>query len=167
MKLSAQRINEISPYAVWETEEEGFVSFITDAGVLYSVGFDLSDIIVGYDSYQFSIVNVNHLKSPRDSKLKDTIMAILYDFFASNNEAMIYLCETEDEKQSMRSRLFQYWAISSDIKNEVTILSTCITDEEGIKNHASLILRVDHPFYNEILADFNRTVKLLNNKPKI
>lgn len=163
--LSVERINSTSPYKVKQSVDEGFVEFITDVGVHYSAGFDLAEGLLSYDTYQFYIVNVNQMKSPRDSKLRGTIMAIIYEFFIANNTAMLYLCEIGDEKQSMRSRLFEYWTRVSSLRDHVSVFSVSITDSEGVRNYASLILRLDHPYYTEIIAEFTQTVKLLNDKP--
>ena len=60
-------------------------------------------------TYQFSIINFNNKKSPRDPKVRETIIAIIENFFMESQEVMLYICETGDGKQSMRSRLFEYW----------------------------------------------------------
>lgn len=164
--LSVDFINTEAPYKVELAEEQGFVNFTTDSDVHYSIGFELADSIIGFETYQFYILNLNHQKSPRDRKLKDTIMAVLYDFFRSNNLAMLYLCETGDEKQSLRNRLFEYWARTSKIQDRVSIVTSCVTDEDGIKNYATLILRIDNPHHSEIISAFTQTVEVLNNKPE-
>ena len=61
------------------------------------------------ETYQFSIINGNNKKSPRDPKVRETIIAIVENFFMENQEVMLYICETGDGKQSMRNRLFEYW----------------------------------------------------------
>lgn len=163
--LSVDRINASSPYRVFASVDEGFVEFTTDYGVRYSVGFYLTSGLISYDTYQFYIINVNHQRSPRDRKLKDTIMAIVCDFFVSGDSAMLYLCDTGDERQSMRNRLFEYWARTSCIQYDISIMSACLTDSEGVRNYASLLLRTDNPYYSEIIAEFTQTVKLLDDKP--
>lgn len=84
-----------------------------------------------------------------------------------NNAAMLYLCETGDEKQTMRNRLFNYWASTSAAQGDISVFSASITDAEGVKNYASLILRIDNPHYTEIILEFTQTVKLLNDKPEL
>lgn len=68
VKLDLGRINRNSPYIVTNSAKSGFVNFVTDAGIVYSVGFDITELIMVTESYQFVITNVNNLKSPRDSK---------------------------------------------------------------------------------------------------
>lgn len=73
--------------------------------------------------FQLVIVNVDNMPSPRDRKLRETIVAIVEGFFSINNEAMLYICETGDGKQAMRNRLFQYWYSHYERKFEFTFLS--------------------------------------------
>ena len=80
----------------------------TDYDVHYLVGFEYDDSSFDFATYQLVIINTNNKKSPRDSKVKDTIIAIIEDFFSNNENVLLYICETGDSKQSMRNRLFQY-----------------------------------------------------------
>jgi hypothetical protein len=103
--LSLERINTNSPYQVSASDLENRFTFQTGYGVIYSVQF-LDDDLLSYESYEFVIVNANNRKSPSDKKLKDTVIAILREFFTVNNSTILYICETGDKKQSMRARLF-------------------------------------------------------------
>lgn len=78
---------------------------------------------------------------------------------------MLYICETGDDKQSMRSRLFEIWFNMSPRRSEFTIVQTNIKDEEGIINYAAIISRLDNPYLKEVVTEFLETAKLLNSKP--
>lgn len=52
---------------------------------------------------------MNHRKSPRDYKLRDSILTLLYEFFRNREAVMLYLCETGDNRQGHRNRLFASW----------------------------------------------------------
>lgn len=165
MILDISAINRVAPYTVHHVPNKNFVSFRINYGVEYLAGFDKDDLsLLNTDVYQFSIINANNKKSPRDSKVRDTIIAIVENFFALNNEVMLYICETGDGKQPMRSRLFEHWFNQSKKDWNVLILSTSLYDEEGTQNYASIILRQDHPHLSEVVNEFTETVKLLNNK---
>lgn len=166
VSISPERINKKSPYPVFKTRNERTVSFITDFGVHYVASFDVTNLMSCAEIYEFAIINVNNKKSPRDPKLRDTIMAIVLDFFLSSDTAMLYICETGDEKQSMRDRLFRYWAAKYTEYNYFSVYSASVVDEEGIRNYATLILRNDHPKMTEVAAEFASTVQLLNQKPR-
>lgn len=166
--LSLTRINEKSSYQVEFTEEEGFYQFYTDRGVHYSVGFMEDDILLSHNSYQLIIANINNHKSPRDWKVRDTIVSIVDEFFRCNNSTLLYICETGDNKQSMRSRLFEYWfsTYNRNRKALFTMLSSSVIDEEGIVNFATIILRNDNPDLLEIIAEFTESIQILSQKPE-
>lgn len=164
--LSLKRINENSSYPVETTGEDGFYQFFTDGGVHYSVGFMEDDILLSQNSYQLIIANINNHKSPRDHKVRDTIIAIVDEFFRNNNSTLLYICETSDSKQSMRSRLFEYWFSTYNRKALFTMISSSIVDEEGVVNFATIILRNDNPNLSEIIAEFTESIQLLSQKPE-
>lgn len=162
--LSLKRINENSSYPVETTGEDGFYQFFTDGGVHYSVGFMEDDILLSQNSYQLIIANINNHKSPRDHKVRDTIIAIVDEFSRNNNSTLLYICETGDSKQSMRSRLFEYWFSTYNRKALFTMISSSIVDEEGVVNFATIILRNDNPNLSEIIAEFTESIQLLSQK---
>lgn len=165
VSISIANINEAAPYSVRVSRLDGFVNFTTDFGVEYLVGFEKTDALLCTETYEFVIINVNRKNSPRDVKLRDTIMAIVLDFFTLNNTAMLYICDTGDSKQSMRNRLFGYWVEHEPRHNEFSVYSASVSDE-GVVNYATLILRNDHPQKNEAIDEFMATVKLLNDKSR-
>lgn len=167
MILKIDRIQEKAPYQVNKIADDLHVAFFTDYGVQYIAGFDRDDTTMPVtETYQFSIINFNNKKSPRDPKVRETIIAVVEDFFAENQEVMLYICETGDGKQSMRSRLFEYWFNHYKQEWNVMLLSTSVRDEEGILNYAAIILRNDHPRLKEIVNEFTDAVTLLNSKPE-
>ena len=167
MKLDIDKINAKSPYKVTQIPGVNFVSFLTDYGVQYAAGFDKDDTTMPIaETYQFSIINGNNKKSPRDPKVRETIISIIEDFFVENQEVMLYVCETGDGKQSMRNRLFEYWFNHYRKNWNIMFLSSSVTDENGIVNYAGIILRNDHPRLKEIVKEFTDAVTLLNNKPQ-
>lgn len=166
MILDINQINTKSPYKVRAVPDSNFVSFITDYGVQYVMGFEKDNITMPFtETYQFSILNGNNKKSPRDSKVRDTIVSIIENFFVLNNEVVLYICETGDGKQSMRNRLFEYWFKHYKKNWNIMFLSSSVRDEEGMINYAGIILRNDNPRLKQIVNEFTDTVTLLNDKP--
>ena len=164
MELNIEAINRNAPYEVRPFVKEGFVTFSTDSGILLSVGFEKSDLILSDDAYEFAIVNVEHKASPRDTKVKETIVAIVDEFFCSNNKTMLYLCETIDGKQALRNRLFQDWFSGYSKQGNFVFLSTSIRDAENVMNYATIIARNDNPNLEAIISEFYSTVKLFTDK---
>lgn len=163
--LSLERINRVAPYGIVRNEEDGFFHFFTDGGVHYSVGFIEDDVLLSKESYQLVIANLNSRKSMRDKKVRDSIVAIVDEFFNCNNSTLLYICETSDNKQGVRSRLFEYWFSTYNQKALFTTLSSTVVDEEGVINYATIILRNDNPFLTDIITEFSESIQVLNQKP--
>lgn len=111
------------------------------------------------------IANLNNQSSKRDSHVREAIIAIIDDFFEQNNDTLLCICETGDNKQTGRSRLFEYWFSMYSKKALFTMLSTTIVDSDGVSNFATIITRNDNPNYVDIISEFTETVQLLSNKP--
>ncbi len=166
MNIDVSMINKRAPYHVNATDANNNIDFVTDYGVQYIVGFDKDDTSLSFVTYQFFITNANNIKSPRDPKLRKTITAILEVFFQQNNEALLYICETGDGKQSMRSRLFEFWYNHYEGRKILMFLEASVVDADGVVNYTALLIRKDHPQLTEIVTEYTNTVKLLNDKPK-
>ena len=163
--LSIDRINTKAPYQVEMDEVTGSYDFVTDSGVHITMYFDEDYMIISGLSYQLIIGNANNKKSPRDHKVQQTILEIVEEFFSTNQAAMLYICETGDGKQSVRSRLFSYWFDAYEYNSRYSIHTICIKDEEGVSNFAALIIRNDNPLILEIVSEFMETAKALQQKP--
>lgn len=140
--------------------------FTTDFGIRYVIVFDLDDTSLSHITYQFVITNANNKRSPRDKKLRDTIIAIVEDFFAENDEVLLYICDTGDGKQAMRSRLFNYWFSSFAEKGRYTMLQSSIKDEEGVENFFAIISRNDNPVLKDVVMEFSEAITILTQKPE-
>ena len=164
-QLDLSSINERAPYQVSRLDKEGVYEFYTKHGIHYFVDFMEDDFLMTPNVYQFSIVNVNHKSSPRDSDVRDTVIAIVDDFFIQNKSALLYICETSDSRQSMRSRLFASWFEKDCHKNDFVIMTADVTDEEGVTNYAAIIVPLETPNFEQIVSEFKNTITLFKNKP--
>ena len=163
--LSLDVINANSEYIVRKDDKEGTLSFVTDSSAEIFISFEKDDILQSGLVYQFGISNPKATKSPRDSKVRNTILAIIEEFFEKNKAALLYICETGDGLQQMRSRLFQYWFSIYKEKDEYLFLPQIIYDEEDNENYTALIIRRDNPQFINLVSEFTDTVNLLNGKP--
>ena len=82
-KLDLSRIQTASPYDIEEVAN-GVYLFETDHDVLYKIEFGEDASIGNCDTYQFYINNVRHVRAERDTKVKQTVMAVLIEFFRVN-----------------------------------------------------------------------------------
>lgn len=93
-------------------------------------------------SYEVSAVN-DGCYPPSDVKVRDTIIAIIDEFFVENNTPLLYICETGDKKQALRNRLFECWFSMYERKAQYTFVASSLKDEEGIENYTAIIVRND------------------------
>ena len=163
--INLERFNLRSPYKACTSENGGFYEFTTDYGVIYSVGFMPDDSIITRDAYQFIITNVNNRPSPKDEKIKDTIIVLIDEFFSIDDNVLLYICETGDGRQAMRNRLFQYWFSQYGRKDEYTFLASSVVDEDGVVNYATMIIKNCNPRIAEAVSEFTETIRLLSAKP--
>lgn len=84
----------------------------------------------------------------------------------SEKAALLYICETGDGMQKMRSRLFQYWFSIYNEMEEYLFPPQIVYDEEENENYAALIIRKDNPCFVELVSEFTDTINLLNGKPE-
>ncbi len=164
--LALDVINASAPYEVYWHEVSHTYRFRSDYDVVLAIGFDDDDIIETAESYIFSIINVNNVPSPRDLKMRDTVMLIIENFFNRNQSALLYICESGDGKQQMRSRLFEFWFSTYRLKNRFLMMPASIEDMDGIENFAALIIRKDNPKFVDIVSEFSNTVAMFRVKPE-
>lgn len=162
LDLSADIINETSPYKIISSGEGSFV-FVTDYGVKYEVSF-VVDYTLGMDnSYQLCIDNVDNNTQPRDIKVRDTIVEIIKEFFNSNEVSLLYICDTSDGRQKVRDRIFKIWFEEKASHELYTIIPASI-EVDGEEYFASIILRNNHPQYEAITSTFTKFKEDLADK---
>ncbi len=73
-ELELNRINANSPYIVELDFSTGLFKFVSDFGVSFSVAFEKDELLQSGESYQFALTNYEGTKSPRDSKVRETVL---------------------------------------------------------------------------------------------
>lgn len=164
--LSLKSINKVSPYLVEMASSPNTYRFVTVYDVEIVISFDKDDLLKTGDAYMFNIINANKHRSPADPKVKDTVIAIIDNFFEKNQVALLYICETGDRKQNLRNRLFASWFAYANAKNLYVIMVANIRDLEGVDNYAAMVLKKDNPRFVEYVSEFNNIVNLLTIKPE-
>ena len=89
-QLSLKTINAFSPYDVMMVNPNTY-RFVTDYSVEIAISFDLDDLLEHGEAYMFNITNVNKQRSPRDMKVRDTVIAIIDNFFETNEFALLFI----------------------------------------------------------------------------
>ena len=139
--LDTARLQLASPYTIVQEGDEYL--FRTDNDILYAYWFDLS--------------NRSQKASPNDVKVRETIIAVIEEFFFQNPDILLYMCDTADEQQKVRARLFLRWFNGYRQQDRYTIRTARLT-EEGIDTYLALIIQRTHPQYQEVIDLFDREI---------
>lgn len=161
--LSQENINSRSPYQV-ETIKNGF-AFQTGAGIHYEITFKEDNPIGGCETWQFIIDKVDSQHQAHDPKVEHTILTILDEFFIEHLDVLLYLCDTSDDRQAGRNRLFLTWFKRNAEPSRFTI-HTADTIVEGMHIYAAIIVENRNPKLQAITEEFNATAEALTNKPE-
>jgi hypothetical protein len=161
--LNLIRLNLNSPYEVWNESHDSYF-FETDYGVKYKISFGDDAPIWKTGAYTFDIQNTNQKASPSDEKVKKTIINIVEEFFNCNADILLYICETGDNKQAMRNRLFVRWFNEYSFQQNY-VLRTAMVKDGDQENFAAIIVQRNHPDLENILATFDETISYFKDKP--
>lgn len=162
--LDLNRLNIHAPYSVWEADEQSY-GFKTDYGVLFRIVFIDDQTIWKSGAYELAVLNENNRPSPNDGKVRKTIFAIIEEFFACNPDILLYQCETGDNRQAIRDRLFLRWFQEYEHRSEYVVKVSEIV-AEGMSNYAAIIVQKSNPSLQAILDDFNSFVTFFKQKPR-
>lgn len=158
--LCIDNINAKSPYIVeLSTVSHSYFYFHTDYEVDYEISFNADSSIVVSGAFTLDITNRGK-STPGDPKVRLTLVAIIEEFFRCNNDVMLYVTETGDDKQEMRHRLFLRWFNTYPSRNSFFI-HTAEGLLEGQKNFLALFSRKDNPHLTQAIEEFDETVALL------
>ena len=159
--LNWENINSKSPYNVTQRVDTPCVlSFYTDFGVEYEIVIKSNDIFIPSGAYVLDIINVWHQTSPGDPKFRQTLMAIVEEFFRQNNDVMLYVTETKDKKQASRNRLFVRWFNTYEYRDQY-VIKTAEGKMNNQLNFQAIILRKDNPRLQQAFEEFDETIAFL------
>jgi len=159
--LSLKKINEQAPYRVTtDAEAQHLFYFYTDYGVEYEICIKANDTFIPSGAFALDIRNKNEQTSPGDIKFKETLIAIVEEFFRQNNDVMLYVTETRDEKQASRNRLFVRW-FNTYRHRDYYVIKTAEGKMDGQMNFMAIILRKDNPRIQQAFGEFDETVTFL------
>lgn len=164
VSVDLARVNVTAPYRVEYVAAYDTYQFVTDNEVVYLVAFEADDLLTSGPSYQLSVTNGNKRRSPSDPKVRDTILSLVYEFFVANAAAILYICDTGDNRQASRNRLFLSWYHSSPYWRVVGCMTAAMEDADGVYNYAAMFVRLDNPLWAAYAAEFAETTQLLMQK---
>lgn len=105
--------------------------------------------------------NPYHQKSPGDTKIAQTVICIIEEFFRQNPDILLYMCSTDKGQQTQRARLFLHWFNGYQQQKKYLIKTTEVKGE-GHKEYVALIVQRTHPQLAEIIQRFDDEIGMFN-----
>ena len=159
--LNLEKINKQAPYKVTIDPEYPYLYYFhTDYDVDYEICIKANDIFVPSGAYALDIRNKCNHPSPGDPKFRQTLMAIVEEFFTQNNDVMLYVTETKDKKQASRNRLFVGWFNTYEHRDQY-VIKTAEGKMNKQMNFLAIILRKDNPRLQQAFEEFDETIAFL------
>lgn len=162
IQISLSNINLRAAYHVTSPENGQFV-FTTDQGKTYKIGF-IQDYMISDDGvYQFFINTEDEFKTVPDKRVRQTVMVVLEEFFRQKEVVLDYICDTGDNRQAARSRIFNSWFRLFANQNLFTLRPMSVK-AEGIEFFAAVVLRNDNPRFSNIIDAIQQFEKQIKDK---
>ncbi|MDR2963784.1 MAG: hypothetical protein LBU90_09175 [Bacteroidales bacterium] len=146
-------------YNIVDTEN-GY-SFTTDFGAVYQLTFLFYPLVnarADYNMYMFNIELLKKGKTNTDEKIRLTIEYVLQTFFSENNNAIVIILDSFDNRQFVRKRLFEKWFLQTPNNTIEKIETICHIDD--IQLITMLLVEKHNPLRNIIKDDYFDLVKI-------
>lgn len=98
-------------------------------------------------------------------KVKKTVQCVIEEFFLTNPDILLYQCETGDNRQAMRARLFTKWFQEYTFHDRFYVKVSVLKDEES-DNYIALIVQKNNPSLDSIKQTFDNFIGFFSQKPK-
>lgn len=143
-----------SPFEISEQEPLDY-TFVSRDGIKYHAYFipmfDLYPSLT--NTYSFSIEPEEKSSHPIDMRIAVTVVEILKNFFAHDENAMIMVCDTTDGKEEKRRKLFDRWFEKYADKQELLKFDASAPLEE-YRLFLSIYFKKSNPNREKLLAAF-------------
>lgn len=161
--LDIERLFLSCPYPVKQDGDE--YTFKTDNDIVYSVDFKEELTFEPIPAYWFDLTNRSQKASPNDSKVRETVIRIIVEFFRVNPDIMLYMCDSANDQQAQRNRLFLRWFTGAE-QSKMFFIKTAQVVDEGIENFIAIIVPRQHPYLEDIINRFDAEIALFQtDKP--
>lgn len=158
-ELNLSGVNVKSPYSVWK-EGDAYL-FKSDYDIVYAVSFD-NEVIRGFNAYWLNLANTSFKPSPSDKKVMQTVICIIESFFEDNPDILLYICDTANNQQTQRDRLFLRWFNGYKQKQQY-VLKTALIMDDGEPNYLAMIVKRDNPQLDEVVAMFDSETEMFKS----
>lgn len=153
----------LRPYNI-QNNESGEYRFVTDNGVHYVAMFIEVDFPSSGRAFSFLFyIEDGKEKAVYDSRVEETIVTILKDFWKNDSNVAFLVCETDDRKPGARMILFNKWYNKWNVDGLIKKV-----DRVGRSNgldfelYASLMYHKDNPLSGLYEKGFTELLECLN-----
>ena len=161
--LELNILNRLAPYEVELRDGEYY--FHTDFDIVYSAEFKYEPAFGGTPAYWFDLTNRSGKASPNDPKVRDTVIRIIIEFFRANPDIILYMCDSANDQQAQRNRLFLRWFMGAE-QSKLFYIKTEMVIDEGVENFIAIIVPLSHPYLEDIIERFDAEIEMFRaNKP--
>lgn len=116
-------------------------------------------------AYWFDLANRSGKASPSDPKVRETVIRIIVEFFRANPDIMLYMCDSANDQQAQRNRLFLRWFMGAE-QSKLFYIKTEMVIDEGMENFIAIIVPRRHPYLEDIIERFDSEIAMFRaNKP--
>lgn len=159
----------LNPYHLNEIDEFSF-SFVTDFNVGYNATFVLYPTLFQHSPLVANNIYIFNLDvedgdenvAKIDDRIGSTIAVIFNKFFTEIENAVIYVCDSSDNRQLARKRKFDYWFWKYNNSQILKEDGQAIVDGKEIIN--TVILHKQNPSLREILISFAELNESIGDK---
>ena len=92
-------------------------------------------------------------------KIRDTVVCIIEEFFHTNPDILLYICDTADNQQEMRARLFLRW-FNQYADTQQFVIKTAEIKNKKQSDYIALIIQKTHPAFDDIIALFDSEISM-------
>jgi hypothetical protein len=137
--------------------------FVTKDGITYHAYFlNVSYLHPAFtNAYSFSLEPQGDYKVTRhaiDTRIAMTIVSILDEFFAKNENSMLMACENLDGKEGKRRKLFDHWY---DIYNNHKLVKLDASlENEDYKLYISMFIHKENAQLETLIDAFNEVIRM-------
>lgn len=156
----------LEPYNYTFVPETNYYTFQTKNNIEYKVAFfqdymlescATSDVEIG-NVFQITVEKITDIPSGLDARVSETVRSIVVAFFENVEDALIYICDDDDEKGKVRFDAFERWYSNSTMKDSITKINNVIEidlDDDAFKVHTSIMFHNDNTNSENIKITYN------------
>ena len=155
LKQKNVELNSQIPYQFYKTDSEYY--FFTDTGIKYIAYFNRQYGIESCPVFEFGFSTSNTVKAGTDLRIRETIKAILLDFWKNYDNVILFVCDSSDRRSAARMKLFNKWYLELNTNDDIVKIDFAV--EEIL---ASILSKTDNyllPFVEDEIKQLFRLMQ--------